>query len=475
MNLLFKENLQLKSSIEGLKSDFSTLEAAYRVKEEQAERDDEKISELNKSVEHYTQTCRELFDKLETKSIQIKELQLNLDIKVAEAHDLQRELNYASSDLTRQKEELMSSNQNLNLIKKNILGLQTQLQKIQKEKEEMQGQLDLKARETKVLEEQINSLQNNVSHLQTKANGADSIYQEEIDRSKEALQALNHTHGSRDLEINNLKTKLAQAEDQINKAEIEKNQTADAYAMLKLEMTEISILKDTILEKEQELLVQRTKTEDYSKKMLELEQASLEMQKKHHREVEEISQQQRMIEEKNSVGESFERKEQIYKGQLEDLTKQLDCNLQQLSETNEEHRELYLKYEMTRKELEKRDEEIQEYIDTILNLKKDLDEYTEKSQKLNDADKIKQENYKLKSELKKKSEFINELSDKAKEAFQAKDEEINKIREDFMKSEAQHQLIRNSASIRESEALKYKEEVKLVLVEKSILANEIQE
>ena len=395
---------------------------------------------------------------------------------MAEVNELQNEINNATSELHRQKEELNGSNQSVSLIKKNILALQEKLLGVCKEKEEMQNLLDLKEKEAKFLGKQINALEDTLDELEDKVREAEYIILDEINKSKIKLEALDQTCNAKDTEISYLKARLLETENQANKIRREKDQTDDSFAMHKLETaTKINNLRSSLMFKEEELNAQRAKIEEYAKKLGDIERVCFEMHRKSLQTAENMRYEEKIIEEPTLCTGDTEKKEQIYKSGLDEIREQLNDALEQVARNSQNHKDLLNKYESIERQLEKKSETVKESNENIFIMKNKLDAYMGRSIQLSDTEIIKQENSRLRNELKKQNELINNLNKKARETFQVQEEEINKVREACLKSENQQRFIMSSATIKENEAAKYKEEVKLVLLEKTKLSDEIKE
>ena len=148
------------------------------------------------------------------------------------------------------------------------------------------------------------------------------------------------------------------------------------------------------------------------------------------------------------------------------LTKQ-NQNLEELIQKERESSEAL------KAELQEKEAELATCKENLKQLKEQFDKYWETIDQINDKGNFQEENEKLKKKIESQNEIIESLNRHASDNYKYHEEEIEKIRESYAKLESQHQFIMATASIKDSEVAKSKEEIKLMLLEKSKLISEI--
>ena len=188
-----------------------------------------------------------------------------------------------------------------------------------------------------------------------------------------------------------------------------------------------------------------------------------------------VQEQQKINDESKLSLESQSNRSQQLESKIIQLSFKNEHLSQDLAKNYEDNRIMRAKISVLDHELEEKESQIREYIDSLLQMKNQLDGYWEVINQLNELSKMRDENSQLKQEIQKQNELIGKLNGQAANHFKIQEDEINKIKESYSKLENQHQFIMATASIKDSEAAKSREEMKLMLLEKDKLVEEIKQ
>jgi len=422
------------------------------------------LSEKKQENEDLVKVGQDLEKKVSVLEAEIEEMKAVLENKVEEhKKEIERQKRLSEEKL----EEIVSLKGELKRAEERIDGYLVEIGAIEQAK--------------RVLQEELANKEEIINRLNGELEQAKRTLQEELAAKEEIINGLNGELETMKKVVEEKSQEVKEGKQRI-KAEGEKIAELESQGLVKEEdikryMEEIGKTKLRNEELENEIdLINKTieaeyiNREEYNKQVGEM-QALLNQQEGHHEEMisklreEYDKEQEKITEEKAEREEVFARKEQEYEQQLDEVTAKLNGALEELAAGG---------IKEMKAQLEEKEKEINEYIETLNQMKEQIDHCVQVLEQGNEEnERLKGEAERLRGELKNEKELVMKLNIQAAGLFRQQEIELVKMRELFDKLNEQHQFIVATVSIKEGEITKCREEIRLMLLEKEKMLDDI--
>ncbi|CAD8151185.1 unnamed protein product [Paramecium pentaurelia] len=460
----------------------------------------DKIKEIECESNKFKQTiiqleeqCNEQQNKIDQFECQIKCLTDTINEKESELEFLQKEFNKQNQILDKSS-EIWKKETNQMEIDNNILKIQ--ISDKQKDIHKLEQRLNVSLNDLQQKEQQIDQLKLQLNHLNTNLQQQLELTSKDNLLLKKEIQQLNQHIDSQHDEIDQMRVELDQKQSQVdeNKSTVKK-----LTKQLELEIKQYSLhlkkYEDQHKKEVQELVDQL----DIHQKQLQQKDQQIEQLNK------QVNGLQCAFETKEDLNQQTQKDIQQLKDKLKSdqnkFTKIIqgleNANIQlknQLEESNHQIQENVHKYQSTQKQNDIQNIQFSEQQDKY-NLLKDhftrLESQMKQESQIREqyshiAEKVTKENNELKQKIDKKQQIIIQLEqallqnedtlknvhDRAKEFCKQQEKEINDIKDQYLKLEAEHNAILSQNQEREDENEQMKDQKDQALMQMHALEDE---
>mgnify|MGYP000905505883 CR=1 FL=1 len=412
-NIALRDNKRMRTEIDEMRARFEGESKRAQAQRQEIESLKTLLEEARRSESDFKIAYQELHEKFQKSNSEAKLREIELNNKNGELAEMQKNLSESQHRYNKLEEAFKRLESDHRAQKDQFVAERSALiSEIDIQKRLLSNELEMQSQNLTRMEERYNQANKEISAQRKEF---DAILESSKKNFNATCKKLTES------------LKIMQEEmDRIQKAQASlENKGLQSDAQLQQ-------LRDILGEKEQELAQKNEEIQRYSQKIAS-------------------------ITEKGSQNQAQE---------ISRLTKQ-NQNLEELIQKERESSEAL------KAELQEKEAELATCKENLKQLKEQFDKYWETIDQINDKGNFQEENEKLKKKIESQNEIIESLNRHASDNYKYHEEEIEKIRESYAKLESQHQFIMATASIKDSEVAKSKEEIKLMLLEKSKLISEI--